>query len=96
MSVEKPKGADEFDEAYWRAFRAGARKRASMQMLLVIGPIGIAVALFKILEPMTYPAGDWRNNLELRLLFYGAAIVFVLTLMSLAVRWLRSDRRSAG
>ena len=95
MSTEKPKGADEFDEAYWRAFRARARKRTSMQMMLVIGPFGIAVALFKILEPMRYSAGDMRNSLEFRLVVYGAAILFVLALMIVAVRWLWSDRRSS-
>jgi hypothetical protein len=62
----------------------------------VIGPIGIAVAVFKILEWMTYPAGDIRNSLDFRLLFYGAAIVFLLTLMVVAVRWLQNDRRSGG
>lgn len=95
MTIEKPKGADAFDEDYWRAFRARARKRTSMQMMLLIGPVGIAITLFKILEPMTYPAGDIRNSLDFRLLFYGAFIVFILTLMIAAVRWLRSDRRSA-
>jgi hypothetical protein len=67
-----------------------------MQMMLVIGPIGIAVAVIKILEPVTYPAGDIRNSLDFRLLFYGAAIVFLLTLMVVAARWLQNDRRSAG
>lgn len=95
MSIDRPKGADEFDEAYWRAFRTRARKRTSVQMLFVIGPIGIAVALLKILEPMTYPAGDLRNSLDFRLLFYGGFILFILALVVAAVRWLRSDRRPA-
>jgi hypothetical protein len=93
MSIEKPKGADEFDEHYWREFRARSRKRAAMQMLLVIGPLGIAVVILRILDPTTYPAGDIGNSLDFRLLSNGAGIVFFLILIALSVRWLRAGRR---
>ena len=81
------------DEQYWRKFRARARKRASCQGMLLLGPFGILVAVLKILEPMGYPPGDIRNSIEFRLAFYGLVIGLFLALMVHAARWLRADRR---
>jgi hypothetical protein len=81
------------DEGYWREFRARARKRTSMQMGLLIAPFGIVVAILKILEPMDYPAGDIRNSIEFRLIFYGLWIAFDLILVVAASRWLGANRR---
>jgi hypothetical protein len=81
-----------FDADYWRAFRVRARRRASSQVLLfLIGPIGIVVAILRMLEPMGYPAGDLRNSIEFRLLTYGLAIAFDIGLMVLSARWLLAD-----
>lgn len=81
------------DEGYWRDFRAKARKRTSMKMLLLIAPLGIIVAILKILGPMDYPAGDIRNSIEFRLVFYGLWIVIDLIFIAVASRWLRADGR---
>jgi hypothetical protein len=66
-----------------RACRWGCSSRRS----------GIVVAILKILEPMDYPAGDIRNSIEFRLIFYGLWIAFDLILVVAAARWLGADRR---
>ena len=81
------------DEDYWRKFRARARKRTGMQMLLLIAPFGIFIAILMILEPMDHPAGDIRNSIEFRLAFYGLSIALALVFMVAASRRLRADRR---
>ena len=85
-----------FDDEYWRAFRARARKRTSAQMALFIAPLGIFVTIVKILEPQQYPAGDVRNSMEFRLLFYGVAIILLIALLVGSLRWLIADRRGPG
>jgi hypothetical protein len=62
-------------------------------MSFLIAPLGILVLIVKILEPMNYPAGDIRNNVEFRLAFYGLWIAFLVAAMVAAARWLRADRR---
>jgi hypothetical protein len=81
------------DEHYWREFRARARKRTSMQALLIVAPVGIFITILKILEPMDYGANDIRNSIEWRLAFYGLAIVLLILVIVYASRWLRADRR---
>jgi hypothetical protein len=93
MATEKPKGAEKFDEQYWRAFRARTRKRVGMQGLLLIGPIGIAVCILRIIDPVTHPAGDSRNSLAYTLLINGGGIVLFTILIALSVWGLRRDRR---
>lgn len=81
------------DEHYWRDFRARARRRVSTQMLLIIAPAAIVIAILKMLEPMNYPAGDLRNSIEFRLVFYGLWIAGMVVAFIAGVRWLRADSR---
>jgi hypothetical protein len=93
MATEKPKGTEEFDERYWREFRASSRKHAGAQILLVIGFVGIAVCILRMLDPMSYPAGDERNTLGFTLLSNGVGILMFVILIALAVHVLRTGRR---
>ena len=94
MVDEKPKGAEQFDEKYWLAFRARARKRWSARgLVFVIGPWMIFIATLKFFEAFDDPPGDIRNAVEFRVLLYGGFIIFALTLMTSAFRWLRADAR---
>ena len=81
------------DEDYWAAYRKRLRTRTSRQMFLIIGPIMMLVSVLKILEPMDYPAGDVRNAIAFRLVFYGLFIAFAVLGMVASLRWLRADRR---
>lgn len=81
------------DEHYWRDFRARVRKRASTQMMLLIAPALVVLAILKILEPMDYPSGDIRNSIEFRLVFYGLWIAVMVGAFIAGVRWLRADSR---
>jgi hypothetical protein len=63
-------------------------------MGLIIGPFVAIVAALKIIEPMTYPAGDIRNEMAFRLIFYGAFIAVGTIGFLLSLRWLLNDRRS--
>ena len=62
-------------------------------MALIICPFGILIAVLKILEPMDYPAGDIRNSIEWRLVFYGAIIIVAALGIVASARWLLADRR---
>lgn len=53
-------------------------------MAVVVLPFVAAIALFKIVEPAQYAAGDIRNSIEFRLIVYGAAIVLCLAFLILA------------
>ena len=88
-------GSDQgpFDEAYWRASRKRLRRREGSRGLLVIAPLAIAVAVVKILEPATHPAGDVRDDPAFRLMAYGLMIVFMVGLFVASVRLLISERR---
>lgn len=76
MAEEQPVRADQFDERYWANYRADARRRAALQMGLPIGALISLVALMKLIGGEQYPAGDLRNAIEFKLLFYGAFILF--------------------
>jgi ABC-type uncharacterized transport system YnjBCD permease subunit len=81
------------DELDWAAYRRRVRTRTSCQMLLIIAPFMALIAILKIVAPMDYSAGDIRNSIEFRLLFYGLFIAFAVGMMVAAARWLRADRR---
>jgi hypothetical protein len=88
-----PEVTEGMDERYWREFRARVRRRASSQGALILCPFGIVIAILKILEPTYYPAGDIRNDMLFRLVFYGGAIAFLAVTIAVSVRWLIMDRR---
>ena len=81
------------DDRAWAEFRTRLRTRTSRQMALIICPFGILIAVLKILEPMDYPAGDIRNSIEWRLVFYGAIIVVAALGIVASARWLLADRQ---
>jgi hypothetical protein len=81
------------DEEYWKALRKRLRTRTSRQMFLIVGPAIVILAVLKILEPMDYPAGDFRNDIAFRLIFYGFFITFAVVGTVASVRWLLADRR---
>jgi hypothetical protein len=84
------------DEEYWRRYRERAQRRAGATGLLVIGPLGILVAIMLILAPMDYPIGDLRNDLGFRLGVYGTFIAFDLVLINGSVRLLRDSGNRQG
>ena len=79
------------DDDVLRTPHARARRRAGAQMLLIIGPIGIIVALLQIFGPLDHPPGDWRDDIAFRLLTFGLFIAFDIALIVGAVRLLRRD-----
>jgi hypothetical protein len=81
------------DEQGWSDYRKRLRTRTSRQLLLIIAPVSVLVAVFKILEPMDYPAGDIRNSIEFRFVVYGLVIAIAVAMAVAAVRWLRADGR---
>jgi hypothetical protein len=64
-----------------------------MLMALILSPVAIAIALFKILEPIQYSEGDIRNGIEFRLIVYGAVIAFCAVLMIASWRRLTSSAK---
>jgi hypothetical protein len=85
-----------FDEAYWRAYRARARRRASAYGALLIAPFGILLGVVKILEPANLPPGDIRNTIEFRLVFYGLMIAVLVAVLVVSIRFLVAERRRRG
>ena len=99
MSIEKPRGADGFDERYWLAFRESARQRAGMQRSLLIGGVMVAVGvlggILVFVVPADHQAGPAGIEPPLTLVVPGLVAVVGLALVVRAARWLRSDRRSS-
>ena len=62
-------------------------------MALITCAFIIAIAVYKFLEPMDYPAGDMRNSILFRLAVYGLALVFAVVGAVSSARWLLADRR---
>jgi hypothetical protein len=62
-------------------------------MALITCGFIIAIAVYKFLEPLDYPAGDMRNSIPFRLAVYGLALVFALVGIVSSARWLLADRR---
>lgn len=62
-------------------------------MALITCGFIVAIAVYKFLEPMDYPAGDMRNSIMFRLAVYGLALVFALVGIVSSARWLLADRR---
>ena len=73
--------------------RARAKSRTSHLMALITSAFIIAIAVYKILEPMEYPAGDMRNSILFRLGVYGLAMAFAIFGIVSSARWLLADRR---
>ena len=73
--------------------RARARSRTSHLMAVITCGFIIAIAMYKFLEPMDYPAGDMRNSILFRLAVYGLALVFAVVGAVSSARWLLADRR---
>lgn len=82
-----------FDETYWRELRKRLRERTNRQMGLILCPFVAVVSVLKIVEPMDYPTGDFRNELMFRLVFYGVFIAVCVVGFVAAVRWLMADQR---
>ncbi len=78
------------DERAWVDERRYIKSRASRQLTLIASPIIAFLAVTRILEPMDYPAGDIRNSIVARLVFYGAIIVLALAGAAWSARWLRA------
>ena len=94
MSIEKPGGAEGFDERYWRAFRERARKRARMQGALVLG--GALIAVAALIAQTDQYAGPARIEPPFTLVFPGLIALVGLGIIVRAARWLRSDRSAPG
>lgn len=73
--------------------RARAKSRTSHLMALITCAFIIAIAVYKLLEPMDYPAGDMRNSILFRLGVYGLAMAFAIFGIVSSARWLLADRR---
>ena len=73
--------------------RARAKSRTSHLMAVLTCAFIIAIAVYKLLEPMDYPAGDMRNSILFRLGVYGLAMVFSIFGLVSSARWLLADRR---
>jgi hypothetical protein len=84
------------DEQASAKFRARLRTRANRQMALIGSPWIIFIAVAKILEPMSYPAGDIRNSILFRLGLYGLFIVGAALTFVSAVRWLLATDGATG
>jgi cobalamin biosynthesis protein CobD/CbiB len=63
-------------------------------MAVIICPCLAIGAVIQILEPTIYPAGDFRNEMAFRLVFYGAFIALGTIGFVLSLRWLLNDRRA--
>jgi len=100
MSTEKPTGAEASDERYWREFREQARRRASMQMALLIGGamlvVGLLTGILVFLVPADHQAGPAGIEPPLTIVVPGSVAVVGLAIAMRAPRWLRSDRRRPG
>ena len=79
------------DEVAWRRYRSRARRRAGARMLLVIAPIGMAVAVLAVIAPPVYPPGDLRGDPAVRLLAAGLFVAFDVLLMIGSMRVLRAE-----
>jgi hypothetical protein len=64
-------------------------------MAVILCPFLAIGAVMKIFEPTNYPAGDLRNEMAFRLVFYGAFITFFTIGFALSLRWLLNDHRLA-
>jgi hypothetical protein len=84
-----------FDERYWRAFKARARRRTNHQMALILCPLLIVLAIYGFLSPKIYQAGDFRDTIEFRLVFFGLFIALNVAGMIVSIRWLWKDRRGS-
>jgi hypothetical protein len=97
--MERPSGADEFDERYWREFRERARRRASMQRLLLIGAsmvaIGVVAGVLVFIVPADHQSGPAGIEPPLALVVPGSIALVGLAMVVRAARWLRSDRGSS-
>ena len=96
MSNEKPNGAEDFDERYWRAYRERARKRAMMQGALALGAALMVVAAIVLIAPGDQYAGLARIQPPFTLVFPGLLALVGLTILVRAARWLRADRSAPG
>jgi hypothetical protein len=97
MSMEKPAGAEEFDEPYWRELGERARQRASMQRVLFAGGLMVAVGvlggILVFVVPADHQGGPAGIEPPLTLVVPGLIALVGLAIVLRAVRWLRSDPR---
>jgi hypothetical protein len=96
MAMDKPSRADEFDHRYWREFRERARRRASMQRVLLIGglmvAIGVVAGILVFIMPTDHQSGPAGIEPPLTLVVPGSVAVVGLVMVVRAARWLRSGQ----
>ena len=93
MAGSDPK---QFDETYSAAYRHRLRRRAAPQGLLLIAPLGIAVAIAVALGPADHPDGDVRDTVAFRVLMTGFAVVGFGAMFVLSLWYLLSERPRSG
>ena len=89
MTLDDPESAAYLERARDRIRRA--RRRQTAWFFLFLGPWGLVITLGRALEPHHYPAGDFRNEPLFWAFVVLATVLFLGTLMILAVRRLRGE-----
>ena len=81
------------EAAYWRRYRAYARRKVAAQMSLILLPVWLVFGFAWALQTAGYSPGDPRGDLVWRLGVSIAFDVFYLAGTVYSTRWLLAARR---